>query len=614
MQIKAMADLAKANTEQCQLLSERVQIINGLIQRLKEGNKELTGLQAALNQTEKCLTECLNFIRSFAKKEWYKRFLGGSSHKEKFQKLTDEVQRCISTLTLGLAIDLDVSKTFDRTRDIQAEARDLAKLDQLQQLILNEHQKEQAELQRLYDLEHEAKEAESERAKRQQQRDEFLQQQLASIRENLARLPFLAAPPIIAPGLPVAGAPAPSPTLPVDKSLIIPLVELDMLDVIGEGTSAIVYAGKLYGEDVAIKKLRQLTPETRAELFREATILARLKGVNVVRCYGVCIEPGNECLIMENMQGGSLFTYLLDSSKPLSPQLQKQWAIEIVEGIASIHKQHTIHRDLKSANILLTRELHAKLADFDLSIMGTSSLAATPYKSQAFTYMAPELKSLHGEATPASDIYNYGVILLEILTRKPAPLEKTPSIFITIPEPYNSIIKSCLEDNPSQRLNLETIISTLTAFQPMDCRALYQQGAEHEKAGRFEAAYTCYLQSANSENGGYERSEFRLAMFSLQGKTGAPDKRKALEYFIKAASHPGHDQAKACFNAALMLEKGDGVPQNFLQAYRWYNEAAKLGDAAAQAKAEEVKRIMSGEPQDNQGSIRAVTTMRPTLY
>jgi hypothetical protein len=56
-----------------------VQIVGDLIQRLKQGNKELTGLQASLNQTERCLTKCLNFINGFSKKRWYKKFLSGSS-------------------------------------------------------------------------------------------------------------------------------------------------------------------------------------------------------------------------------------------------------------------------------------------------------------------------------------------------------------------------------------------------------------------------------------------------------------------------------------------------------------------------------------------------------
>ena len=162
---------------------------------------------------------------------------------------------------------------------------------------------------------------------RQWQREELLLKQTELIIQLIQQQAGLAMPvAFAAPSLPVPGLPAappiPSPSLPVEKSLVIPLIDLDVLDVIGEGSSAIVYAGKLYDQDAAIKKLRQLTPEGRAELFREATILTRLKGVNVVRCYGVCIEPGNECLIMENMQGGSLLTYLLDSTKPLSPLAQ----------------------------------------------------------------------------------------------------------------------------------------------------------------------------------------------------------------------------------------------------------------------------------------------------
>lgn len=127
----------------------------------------------------------------------------------------------------------------------------------------------------------------------------------------------------------------------------------------------------------------------------------------------------------------------------------------------------------------------------------------------------------------------------------------------------------------------------------VECRTLYTKGAEHEKAGRYQEAQQCYLQSAAL---GYGRSEFRLGMFFLQGRTGAIDKAQAFKYFQKAASHENRDQARACFNLALMLELGDGVTLDLKQACYWYEKAAALGIAEAKAKVAELKPKLAAIP------------------
>ena len=594
LEIKKIADNVKANKAQCQVLSERVQVIADLVKQLQGKTKDVSVVKDAMESTKRCLTKCLTFIQGFAEAKWYKRILDHGAHKSEFKELNTQLHQCIASFNLSAIIDvkLKIEQLFDKRQDLAAEAQDNEQLASMQELILAEHKKEQAKLQEIYELHHKRELADAQREKAARRKEEFLELQLNSIREKLAHL--------VLPPTPVA-------KLPVDRNLIVKLSDLDVMGVIGEGSAATVYAGKLYDVDVAIKYLKKLTPESRQDLFREANLLSRLRGESIVRCLGVVIEEGQECLILELMHGGSLQAYLAANNP--NPNLQQQWALEIAQGIANIHKQHTIHRDLKPANILLSKDLHAKLADFDLSTMDTSSLRVMSHTSSALEYMAPELLSLKPQATEKSDIYSYGGILFELLTHKPPPKVKNSSTLEAIPLPYKTLIAKCWEENPTKRPTTEEIIKTITEHQP-DMRVLYQTGASHEKAGRLQAAQECYLQSAAL---GYSRSEFRAGMFFLQGRAGTQNKQAAFDYFTKVGSREGHDQSKACYNAASMLEQGDGIPQDLNQALAWYVKAASLGNEDAAAKATALKAKLGPAYQENADSIGQVTMVQTVV-
>jgi serine/threonine protein kinase len=585
LKIKEVAHTVKANKNQCRILSERVQIIFDMATAIRKGVKDLATFKASMESTERCLGECLTFMIKFQDIKWFKKVISNGSHKEKFAELNDNLQKCIGSFNLGVAIDLDIK--FDKAKDMAAEEEDrkILTTKPMQELILQENAQEQRELQKVYALQQKINDNKEKQALNEQKTAELMQQQILAIKKQLEQL---------------AAPEQPKPRFPVDKSLIVKLADLDILGYIGEGNNATVYAGKLYGMDVAIKKLKNPTPQLLQELYREATILSRLKSDSIIRCHGVCLEEGEECLITELMHGGSLKTNLAEPTQLITEELKKQWALEMANGVNCLHKQGVIHRDLKSTNILISRDGHAKIADFDLSVMNTASIGAVEYTGISYEYMAPELKCLKPKASTASDIYSFGTILWELVTRQPAPLNKSDSLLANIPDAYKSIIARCWQDSPAKRPQLDEIISIIEAYQPLDCRVLYQQGAEHEKASRFKEAFDCYVKSAEL---GYGRSEFRLAMLLLQGKTGAPNKKEAFNYMLKCANHESHDQPKACFNLASMLEKGDGATQDLAQALHWYSESARLGNPDAPKKLEELKRKGTPNYQDNLSSF-----------
>jgi chitin elicitor receptor kinase 1 len=186
----------------------------------------------------------------------------------------------------------------------------------------------------------------------------------------------------------------------VDKSLEFTYEELaestndfSIANKIGEGGFGAVYYGELRGEKAAIKKMdMQATKAFLAEL----KVLTRVHHSNLVRLIGFCTE---DCLFLayEFMENGDLSQHLRGSGmEPLSWPARVQIALEIAKGLEYIH-EHTvpayIHRDIKSANILIDKNYHAKVADFGLTRLTEVGGASAQFPTRlmgTFGYMPPE--------------------------------------------------------------------------------------------------------------------------------------------------------------------------------------------------------------------------------
>lgn len=121
---------------------------------------------------------------------------------------------------------------------------------------------------------------------------------------------------------------------------------------------------------------------------------------------------------MELATRGSLYG-VLHSKAPLSLQLQYRLAWESARGLLHLHECKILHRDIKSANILVTEDWHAKLGDFGLAKVRTETKTTT--KTTAATslrWTAPEMFKLGAKFTEACDVFSFGVVLFEIATRE----------------------------------------------------------------------------------------------------------------------------------------------------------------------------------------------------
>ncbi|XP_030513673.1 U-box domain-containing protein 33-like isoform X2 [Rhodamnia argentea] len=198
---------------------------------------------------------------------------------------------------------------------------------------------------------------------------------------------------------------------------------------IGEGGYGSIYKGSLRHTPVAIKMLHSHSLQGPQEFQQEVDVLSKVRHPNLVTLIGACPEAWT--LVYEYLPNGSLEDRLScrDNTPPLSWQTRTRIATELCSALIFLHssKPHNIvHGDLKPANILLDAHLESKLSDFGicrlLSLNERSSnntaLCRTDPKG-TFVYMDPEFLST-GELTTKSDVYSFGIILLRLLTGRPA--------------------------------------------------------------------------------------------------------------------------------------------------------------------------------------------------
>ncbi|OMP03019.1 hypothetical protein COLO4_10652 [Corchorus olitorius] len=141
--------------------------------------------------------------------------------------------------------------------------------------------------------------------------------------------------------------------------------------ILGEGSFGPVYKATLPGGVVAVKVLASNSHQGEREFYTEVSLLGRLHHRNLVNLVGYCVDKGQRMLIYEFMSNGSLASILYsEEERSLSWEERLQIALDISHGIEYLHEgavPPVIHRDLKSANILLDQSMRAKVADFGLS-------------------------------------------------------------------------------------------------------------------------------------------------------------------------------------------------------------------------------------------------------
>ncbi|KAH8596510.1 cell division control protein-like protein 15 [Bisporella sp. PMI_857] len=259
-----------------------------------------------------------------------------------------------------------------------------------------------------------------------------------------------------------------------EKAVQIPeLKDYVLGDSLGKGAFGTVYKALNLGtgEAVAIKQIRlgDLPKSELRMIEAEIDLLKNLKHDNIVKYLG--FVKSSECLsiILEYCENGSLHSICKSYGK-FPENLVGIYMTQVLHGLQYLHDQGVIHRDIKGANILTTKDGKVKLADFGVS---TSSLAGADKEAQVVGtpyWMAPEIIELSG-ATSASDIWSLGCTVIELLEGKPPyhKLAPMPALFAIVNDDHpplpegvspaaRDFLMQCFQKDPNLRVSARKLL------------------------------------------------------------------------------------------------------------------------------------------------------------
>ncbi|XP_066395776.1 LRR receptor-like serine/threonine-protein kinase FEI 1 [Miscanthus floridulus] len=206
------------------------------------------------------------------------------------------------------------------------------------------------------------------------------------------------------------------------KDILEKLETMDEENIIGAGGFGTVY--KLAMDDGNVFALKRIvkTNEGLDRFFdRELEILGSVKHRYLVNLRGYCNSPSSKLLIYDYLPGGSLDEVLHEKSEQLDWDARINIILGAAKGLSYLHHDcspRIIHRDIKSSNILLDGNFEARVSDFGLAkLLEDEESHITTIVAGTFGYLAPEYMQF-GRATEKTDVYSFGVLVLEILSGK----------------------------------------------------------------------------------------------------------------------------------------------------------------------------------------------------
>ncbi|PIA42292.1 hypothetical protein AQUCO_02000029v1 [Aquilegia coerulea] len=247
-------------------------------------------------------------------------------------------------------------------------------------------------------------------------------------------------------------------------------------DEIGKGAYGRVYKGLDLenGDFVAIKQvsLENIAQEDLNIIMQEIDLLKNLNHKNIVKYLGSLKTKTHLHIILEYVENGSLANIIKPTKfGPFPESLVAFYIAQVLEGLVYLHEQGVIHRDIKGANILITKEGLVKLADFGVATklteadVNTHSVVGTPY------WMAPEVIEMSGVCA-ASDVWSVGCTVIELLTCVPPyyDLQPMPALFRIVQDEHPPIsdnlspditdfLRQCFKKDARQRPDAKTLLS-----------------------------------------------------------------------------------------------------------------------------------------------------------
>ncbi|KAJ0251854.1 Protein kinase domain-containing protein [Hirschfeldia incana] len=244
-------------------------------------------------------------------------------------------------------------------------------------------------------------------------------------------------------------------------------------NLVGRGGFGLVYKACLNNHTLAaVKKIENVSQEAKREFQNEVDLLSKIHHPNIISLLGYTSEISSSFIVYDLMENGSLDAQLHGPSRgsALTWHMRMKIALDTARGVEYLHERchpPVIHRDIKSSNILLDSSFNAKISDFGLAVTNGMHGKNNIKLSGTLGYVAPEYL-LDGKLTDKSDVYAFGVVLLELLLGR-RPVEKLSSV------QCQSLVTWAMPQL-TDRSKLPTIVDPVIK-DTMDHKHLYQVAA-----------------------------------------------------------------------------------------------------------------------------------------
>ncbi|WP_447003128.1 protein kinase domain-containing protein [Saccharothrix isguenensis] len=261
----------------------------------------------------------------------------------------------------------------------------------------------------------------------------------------------------------------------VSANVVAALPQYDIGAQIGRGGMGVVYAGvhRPLGRPVAVKRLPGVLAEDErmsARFAHEARLLARLDHPHIVPVYDYVQDRGEHLLVMEKLDGGTVWSKFTDSG--VTPAQTCAFGLAVLSGLHAAHGAGVLHLDVKPKNLLFTAGGVLKVADFGISQVVSEGATLVTHAGQVLgtpAYLSPE-QALGNPLSPAADVYGAATVLYELLSGR-LPFDsgggalamiqrhvyQQPRQLVEVPDPLARVIMRGLERDPQARYrNAET--------------------------------------------------------------------------------------------------------------------------------------------------------------
>ncbi|KAG0259061.1 copper transport protein ctr1, partial [Actinomortierella ambigua] len=379
-------------------------------------------------------------------------------------------------------------------------------------------------------------------------------------------------------------------------------VAVDQRAKLGSGTFGTVHQARYGDQPCAAKTFFVSQSELDRKIIdKEITVLQRLRFRHVIQFYRTHEQDGRIYLLMELAEKGSLAHAITERHISHNDwETKARLAHEIARGLAYIHQERVLHRDLKSANVLLTKHMEVKLADFGLAqtrLMAStaSSTGDKGPKSAVGTlrWVAPELLYADKPSySTKSDVYALGVVMWEMAADCTRPFKEQQNEALValdvkrgrreqLPEDtpieYRTWVERCWAQNPCDRPNASNVIlehdqstvensDTVGIFLDLD-------------SGGSELVHS--PEACNPSNQEVDRQHMLPENHNDYVGSLPQTDDDVVSYFCKAAKE---DNTDAQLFLAWIYDHGRGVGKSERNSFWWCRQAAKGGNVVAQLR------------------------------